>query len=48
MVPGTMSYADNAKKTFTRSQIKKMSPEEYEANREAILKAMQSGDIKGD
>jgi len=40
--------SDNAKKTFTRSQIKKMSPEEYEANREAILKAMQSGDIKGD
>lgn len=45
---GHHAVSDNAKKTFTRSQIKKMSPEEYEANREAIMKAMQAGEIKGD
>jgi len=32
--------------TFTRDQIKKMSPEEYEEKRAAIIKAMTEGRIK--
>ena len=43
---GHQQVSNTASKTFTRSQIKKMSPEDYEANREAIMKAMQEGAIK--
>jgi hypothetical protein len=32
-------------KTFTRSQIKAMSPEEYDKNRDDIMKSMESGKI---
>jgi len=45
---GHQPVSNDSAKTFTRAQIKKMSPEEYEANREAIMKAMQAGEIKGD
>jgi len=45
---GHQPVSNDSAKTFTRSQIKKMSPEEYEANREAIMKAMQAGEIKGE
>lgn len=34
--------------TFTRSQIKAMSPEDYEKNRDNIWKAEQAGQIKED
>ena len=43
---GHPPVVNNSSKTFTRSQIKKMSPEEYESNREAIMKAMSENAIK--
>lgn len=43
---GHQQVSNTASKTFTRSQIKKMSPEEYESNREAIMKAMSENAIK--
>jgi hypothetical protein len=34
-------------KTWTRQEIKSLSPEEYEKNRSDIMKAMQDGRVKG-